>query len=78
MQKRYIHTYRGVGEHGYRHVGVSKGFDGFLEALKVLVEKHGPEWVDENILNLAAGNADGTISWVTDILGYCITTDAKP
>lgn len=75
MRKRYIHTYVGIGEHGYKWDHVEGAFDGFLEALKVLIGKHGPEWVDEQILNLAAGNADGTIAWVTDDLGYCITTD---
>lgn len=76
MKKRYIHTYVGIGEHGYKWDRVEGPFDGVLEALKVLVEKHGPEWVDENIEWLATGNADGNIAWVTDTLGYCITTDA--
>ena len=71
MKPRYIHVFVGVGDH------VLGAFDGFLETVKVLVEKHSADWVDEQIEFLATGNSDGNIAWVTDVLGYCITTSSR-
>jgi hypothetical protein len=77
VKKRYIHVYVGTddnGGNGYRWKEASGAYDGFVEALKELARIHGEEWVDEHYQDIVASSADGTIAWVTDVLGYCITT----
>ena len=77
MQKRYIHTYVGVGEHGYKWLSVEGAYDGYKAAIQRLIETHGEEWVDENYENLVLGASEGTIAWFTDVLGYSITNSME-